>query len=134
MCICVIHRFDRKTGNILFAIITGPIAYLCRYSNLYPSEMIAKRSMLPLKTRKKFRGRNNFFSPARTRVTVPGTGSKPTALKIRTSPVDIIYAEDITRSCTRAEIIPGAELFAGEQRHAGPGPLEYLVVVKRFRS
>lgn len=67
------------------------------------------------------------------RATVPGTGSKSTALKIRTGPADIIYAEDITRSCARAEIIPGAGLLAGE-RHAGSGPLEYLVVVKRFRS
>lgn len=67
------------------------------------------------------------------RATVPGTGSKPAALKIRTGPADIIYAEDITRSCARAEIIPGAGLSVGE-RHAGPGPLEHLVVVKRFRS
>lgn len=51
------------------------------------------------------------------RATIPGTGSKLAALKIRTGPDDIIYAEDITRSCARAEITPGASLFVGE-RHA----------------
>lgn len=125
VCVCVIHRVNRQTGNVLFAIITGPIDVTsCEFERGNRGAISAAFRG----TRKKFRGRNNFFSRARMRATVPGTGSKPTALKIRTGPADIIYAEDITRSYARAEIIPGAGPFAG------PGPLEYLVVVKRFRS